>query len=57
MKIIQHICLGKLYNWYAVAGITVASDPPQAEDYKKTISPTGWHVPDGEWTTLTFFRR
>jgi uncharacterized protein (TIGR02145 family) len=39
---------GKMYNWYAVAGITVAeSDPPtqEAEIDAKAISPTGYHVP------------
>jgi uncharacterized protein (TIGR02145 family) len=41
---------GKLYNWYAVAGI---------HDYNPTtpnkiLAPEGWHVPtDVEWTTLT----
>ena len=40
---------GKLYNWYAVAGI---------HDYNsltpnKEFAPEGWHVPtDAEWTTL-----
>ena len=41
---------GKLYNWYAVAGIhdTDAATP------NKILAPTGWHVPtDAEWTTLT----
>jgi uncharacterized protein (TIGR02145 family) len=40
---------GKLYNWYAVAGIhdTDAGTP------NKILAPTGWHVPtDAEWTTL-----
>jgi uncharacterized protein (TIGR02145 family) len=43
---------GKLYNWYAVAGIhdNDASTP------NKVLAPTGWHVPsDAEWTTLTDF--
>jgi uncharacterized protein (TIGR02145 family) len=43
---------GKLYNWYAVAGIhdNDASTP------NKVLAPTGWHVPtDAEWTTLTIF--
>ena len=43
---------GKLYNWYAVAGIhdTNAATP------NKVLAPTGWHVPtDAEWTTLTTF--
>ena len=44
---------GKLYNWYAVAGIYDAAslaDPT----LRKNLAPTGWHVPtDAEWTTLT----
>ena len=43
---------GKLYNWYAVAGIhdTDFNTP------NKVLAPTGWHVPtDAEWTTLTTF--
>ena len=46
---------GKLYNWYAVAGIhDVASfnDP----SLRKQLTPQGWHVPsDAEWNTLTTF--
>ncbi|MBC7605443.1 MAG: fibrobacter succinogenes major paralogous domain-containing protein [Burkholderiales bacterium] len=44
---------GKLYNWYAVAGIyDVASLTNVA--LRKILAPTGWHVPtDAEWTTLT----
>jgi uncharacterized protein (TIGR02145 family) len=43
---------GKLYNWYAVAGIH-DNDPNTPN---KTLVPTGWHVPtDAEWTTLTDF--
>ena len=41
---------GKLYNYYAVAGIhdTIASTP------NKVLSPIGFHVPtDTNWTTLT----
>ncbi|MDA8850488.1 fibrobacter succinogenes major paralogous domain-containing protein [Flavobacteriaceae bacterium] len=40
---------GKLYNWYAVAGIhdTNPNTP------NKEFAPEGWHVPtDAEWTTL-----
>ena len=41
---------GKLYNWYAVAGIH-DNDPNTPN---KKLAPTGYHVPsDGEWTTLT----
>jgi uncharacterized protein (TIGR02145 family) len=40
---------GKLYNWYAVAGIH-DNDPNTAN---KKFAPEGWHVPtDAEWTTL-----
>ena len=40
---------GKLYNWYAVAGIH-DNDPNTPN---KEFAPAGWHVPtDGEWTTL-----
>ena len=44
---------GKLYNWYAAAGIyDVASLANPA--LRKKLAPTGWHVPtDAEWTTLT----
>ena len=41
---------GKLYNYYAVAGIhdTIASTP------NKVLAPIGFHVPtDTNWTTLT----
>jgi uncharacterized protein (TIGR02145 family) len=50
---------GKLYNWYAVMGITVAEDAtPTAAQIaaRKQLAPTGWHVPaDEEWSTLTTF--
>ena len=40
---------GKLYNWYAVAGIH-DNDP---DTTNKILAPQGWHVPsDTEWTTL-----
>ncbi|MFZ4672213.1 MAG: fibrobacter succinogenes major paralogous domain-containing protein [Flavobacterium sp.] len=43
---------GKMYNWYAIAGIYDAaslSDPT----LRKKIAPTGWHVPTfGEWLSL-----
>jgi uncharacterized protein (TIGR02145 family) len=46
---------GKLYNWYAVAGIHDAAslnDPL----LRKQLAPQGWHIPtDSEWTTLTDF--
>jgi uncharacterized protein (TIGR02145 family) len=50
---------GKLYNWYAVMGITTAEDDTPTEAQiaaRKIFAPTGWHVPsDSEWTTLTNF--
>ena len=40
---------GKLYNWYAVAGIH-DTDPNTPN---KAFAPDGWHIPtDAEWTTL-----
>lgn len=46
------ITYGKLYNWYAVAGIH-DSDPNTPN---KVLAPSGWHVPsDAEWTTLIDF--
>ena len=44
---------GKLYNWYAVAGIyDYASRMNPA--LRKQLAPTGYHIPtDAEWTTLT----
>lgn len=43
---------GKLYNWYAVAGIfddASASNPA----LRKKLAPTGWHISsDGEWSSL-----
>ena len=43
---------GKLYNWYAVAGIH-DNDPNTPN---KILAPLGWHVAsDAEWTTLTTF--
>lgn len=41
---------GKLYNWYAVAGI---HDNNPNTPYK-VLAPIGWHIPsDDEWTSLT----
>jgi uncharacterized protein (TIGR02145 family) len=43
---------GKLYNWYAVAGIH-DTDP---NTLNKKLAPTGYHIPsDPEWTTLTTY--
>ena len=44
---------GKLYNWYAAAGIYDAASLANPA-LRKNLAPTGWHVPtDAEWTTLT----
>jgi uncharacterized protein (TIGR02145 family) len=41
---------GKLYNWYAVAGIH-DTDPNTPN---KQLAPTGYHIPqEAEWSTLT----
>ena len=46
---------GKLYNWYAVAGIhneASRADPTK----RKKLAPSGYHIPtDIEWTTLTTY--
>ena len=43
---------GKLYNWYAVAGIWNEASKTDASQRKK-LAPTGYHVPSNEeWTTL-----
>jgi len=40
---------GKLYNWYAVAGLDGSGTP-------RNLAPLGYHVPtDAEWTTLTTY--
>lgn len=42
---------GKLYNWYAVAGIYDAASLANPT-LRKKLAPTGWHIPtDAEWTT------
>ncbi|PKH67300.1 hypothetical protein CXF59_07745 [Flavobacterium sp. ALD4] len=50
---------GKLYNWYAVKGITAAEDATPTDVQiaaRKQLAPTGWHVPTNEdWSTLTNF--
>ena len=43
---------GKLYNWYAVAGIhdTASLNDPSL---RKQLAPQGWHIPsDAEWSIL-----
>ncbi len=43
---------GKLYNWYAVAGIYNSASATNPA-LRKKLAPTGWHVPtDAEWTQL-----
>ena len=43
---------GKLYNWYAVAGIYDASSLSDVS-LRKNLAPAGYHIPtDAEWTTL-----
>ena len=43
---------GKLYNWYAVAGIHDNEDTTP----NKEFAPQGWHVPsDAEWSILVEF--
>ena len=44
---------GKLYNWYAVAGIY---DTNSFNDVslRKSLAPQGWYIPsDSDWTTLS----
>jgi uncharacterized protein (TIGR02145 family) len=44
---------GKLYNWYATAGIYDAASQNNPA-LRKKLTPNGWHVPsDAEWTQLT----
>lgn len=46
---------GKLYNWYAVAGIHDAASLNEPS-LRKQLAPQGWHIPsDAEWTNLTTF--
>lgn len=46
---------GKLYNWYAVAGIWNEASKTDTTQRKK-LAPTGYHVPsDAEWSTLTTY--
>lgn len=43
---------GKIYNWYAAAGIYNAASLTNVA-LRKNLAPTGWHVPtDAEWTIL-----
>ena len=46
---------GKLYNWYAVAGIYNEASKTDTNQRKK-LAPTGYHVPsDSEWMILTTY--
>lgn len=43
---------GKLYNWYAVAGIYDAASRANPA-LRKKLAPTGWHIPSNtEWSSL-----
>ena len=43
---------GKLYNWYAVAGIYDSASLANPA-LRKKLAPTGWHIPsDGEWSSF-----
>ena len=43
---------GKLYNWYAAAGIYDAASAANPA-LRKKLAPAGWHVPtDSEWSNL-----
>jgi uncharacterized protein (TIGR02145 family) len=46
---------GRLYNWYAVAGIYDAASEANPA-LRKQLAPAGWHVPsDTEWSTMINF--
>ena len=46
---------GKLYNWYAVAGIYDAASAANPA-LRKKLAPNGWRIPgDTDWTKLTIF--
>lgn len=46
------ITYGKLYNWYAVAGIYDAISATNP-NLRKKLAPVGWHIPSySEWITL-----
>jgi uncharacterized protein (TIGR02145 family) len=43
---------GRLYNWFAVAGIHDAASEANPA-LRKELAPAGWHVPnDDEWSTM-----
>ena len=47
------ITYGKLYNWYAVAGIYNSASLTNP-NLRKKLAPIGWHVPtEDEWRLLT----
>jgi uncharacterized protein (TIGR02145 family) len=49
------IIYGKLYNWYAYAGIWNEASKTDANQRKK-LAPTGYHVPSSnEWADLTTY--
>lgn len=46
---------GKLYNWYAIAGVYNNASVNDTS-LRKQFAPTGWHVPTlSEWNTLTSY--
>jgi uncharacterized protein (TIGR02145 family) len=48
----NNVTYGKLYNWYAVAGIYDAASAANPA-LRKKLAPTGWHIPsDVEWSNL-----
>lgn len=48
----QGAIYGKLYNWYAVAGIYDAASAANSA-LRKKLAPIGWDVPsDGQWSSL-----
>ena len=49
------VIYGKLYNWYAVAGIYNEASKTDASQ-RKNLAPKGWHVPSNvEWTFLVTY--
>ena len=53
-KLIQICCItyGRLYNWYAFAGIWNEASKTDVGQ-RKQLAPTGYHIPSyEEWTTL-----
>ena len=52
---VNGVIYGKLYNWFAVAGIYDSASLTNPT-LRKKLAPTGWHIPiDSEWSTLINF--